>query len=352
MPFRAALHRMRHSAIGERIAASPYAPHNWRASLRVSRLLWVDYGHLQSVITRSAIDGAGNPVPWYTYPAIHYLRQLNVADRTVFEYGSGNSTLYWSAVAREVVSVENNERWYKHMQGQVPANCRLIYQPDLAKFAATIHDYSEPFDIIVVDGPARGRTRLKCARAAVDHLRVGGLIILDNADWLPCSAQLLRESGLLQVDMTGFAPISAHTQTTSLFFHRAFDIGPHGARQPEPGPGARQQLWESTPSALRQPAVEWEGQWFEDVSFDERVTLTTPAGPRTFRVLVSQSGGESALAILDVDGGRVVLSWYYPDEGRTTTLAAAHAAAREVCGMSWDQLRGFVNSSRKRHLVL
>src|SRR5688572_5769318 len=197
MAIRAALRRMRRSAVGERIAASPFAPHNWRASLRASRCLWFDYGHLQSVITRSSIDASGNPVPWYTYSAIYYLRQLNVRDRTVFEFGCGNSTLYWSAVAREVVSVENSESWYERMRTRVSSNCRLIYEPDLNKFVETIREFPEGFDIIVVDGPARGNTRLKCAQAATERLRQGGLIVLDNSDWLPGSARLLRDSGLL-----------------------------------------------------------------------------------------------------------------------------------------------------------
>ena len=76
--------------------------------------------------------------------------------------------------------------------------------------------------MIVVDGAARGNTRLKCCRAALTRLRPAGMIILDNSGWLPESSRVLREAGLLQVDMTGLVPIGKHTQTTSFFFHRDF----------------------------------------------------------------------------------------------------------------------------------
>jgi hypothetical protein len=344
------LRRIRRSTFGEGIAASPYSPFNWRESMRLTRLLWRDYGHLRSVITGSSIDGSGAPVPWYTYPAISYLRQLDFRDSTVFEYGCGHSTLFWAAVARQVVSVEDNRRWFDIMSKRVASNARLIYEPDLAAYVDSIRQFPGGFDIIVVDGPARGSTRLKCSRAAIECLRPGGLIVLDNSDWLPESARLLREAGLLEVDMTGFAPISGHTQTTSLFFSRAFDVRGRSARLPELGVGSRDQNWEARSTAL--PAVEWEGEVFGEVSVDERFKVKSPAADRTFRVLVYRSFAGPTMAILDVDRHRVLLSWHVLAEGKTERLARAHAEAARVQGMSWDELEAFVNGSRKQHYLL
>jgi hypothetical protein len=344
------LRRIRRSALGERIAASDYSPFNWRESMRLTRLLWGDYGHLRSVVTKSSIDGSGTPVPWYTYPAIGYLRQLDFSDKSVFEYGCGNSTLFWAGVARQVVSVEDDREWFDVMSTRVPPNTRLVYEPDLAAFVDVIRQFPGGFDIIVVDGPARGSTRLKCSRAAIESLRSGGLIILDNSDWLPESAQLLRNAGLLEVDMTGFAPISGHTQTTSFFFSRAFDIRGRDARQPEPGVGSRDQNWEARSTAL--PAVEWEGEIFGGVSVDELFTVRSPATERMFRVLVYQSFAGPTMAILDVDRHRVLLSWRAIAEGKKERLALARAEATRVQAMSWDELQRFVNSSGKQHYLL
>src|SRR5579872_1232732 len=178
---------------------------HWLPSLRAARVLWRDYAHVQSVKSQRAVDAAGNPLPWYTYPAIEFVRQLDFSDRTVFEYGSGMSTLFWAGKAKSVVSVEDDEHWCATLKSMLPPNAELIHEPDLSRFPDTITARG-PFDVIVVDGPARGRTRLKCCHAAVPRLREGGLIILDNSDWLPESAKTLRGYGLLEVDMTGFAP--------------------------------------------------------------------------------------------------------------------------------------------------
>src|SRR5215213_3851569 len=59
------------------------------------------YGRFRSAGAGRSIDGHGTPIPWYSYPAIEYLKQLDFRDRTVFEFGSGNSTLFWAARARQ-----------------------------------------------------------------------------------------------------------------------------------------------------------------------------------------------------------------------------------------------------------
>src|SRR5262245_12435525 len=227
------------------LALAPVRPKYWRRSLRAANILWFSYGHFKSVCAGSSVDGAGRPIPWYTYPAIDFLRQLDLSEKTVFEYGSGNSTLFWAARAARVVSVEDDERWSERLKNAVPANCTILQEPDLHRYAEVIDSYPEKFDIIVVDGPARGGTRLQCARAALNHLKAGGMIILDNSDWLPDSARLLRQADLLQVDMHGFIPIGDHTQTTSFFFDRQCRFAANGTRQPLPCVGALAWDWET-----------------------------------------------------------------------------------------------------------
>ncbi|MEQ8661038.1 MAG: SAM-dependent methyltransferase, partial [Gammaproteobacteria bacterium] len=80
--------------------------------------------------------------------------------------------------------------------------------------------------------------RLDCARACVDRLKPGGLIILDNSDWFVATARYLREQGFLQVDMHGFGPINNYTWCTSLFFSRDFAWTPRHPQQPAHGIGA------------------------------------------------------------------------------------------------------------------
>jgi len=91
------------SAVGG-LVQSTAMPLNWRCSLKVARILCLDYGHLNSVSKKRSIDARGEPLPWYTYPAIEYIRQLDFSDKSIFEYGSGNSTVFWSRIAARVVA--------------------------------------------------------------------------------------------------------------------------------------------------------------------------------------------------------------------------------------------------------
>lgn len=65
----------------------------------------------RTINEKICIDRDGNPIPWYTYPAIEYLSQFDVTDKDVFEFGCGNSSLFWADRARLVTSIEDNPDW-------------------------------------------------------------------------------------------------------------------------------------------------------------------------------------------------------------------------------------------------
>jgi len=105
--------RIVHSGAVAWLARSTVMPLNWRSSVRVARILCFSYGHLNSVSKKRSIDAGGEPIPWYTYPAIEYIKQLDFRYKSVFEYGAGNSTIFWSRIADHAVSVEDDEIWHE-----------------------------------------------------------------------------------------------------------------------------------------------------------------------------------------------------------------------------------------------
>jgi hypothetical protein len=341
---------LRRTTLGDKLARSPLRPQYWTESWKAARTLWFEYGHLRTVQSKAAVDRNGRPLPWYTFPAIEYLTQFDFSAASVFEYGSGNSTLFWGERAARVVSVEDDERWFAKNRTRVPPNCTLILEPDLDKYVAVIDRFAQPFDIIVVDGPARGLTRLKCAARAIERLRAGGLVILDNADWLPESARLLRESGLLQVDMSGFIPIAGHTQTTSLFFHRSCELRPTGGRQPQPSVAAQLKIWEPGPSAPAPPAgphVNFGGTIVSSVVATLELTKMSPAGPRVFDVAFQQAAGTIDIFIYDRSAARLVDG----PHGLTAGTSLREEQAR-LDAMTWDDFCEFVRRSPMRRYLL
>lgn len=188
------------------------------------------YGHSQSVRVGRPVDAGGDPWPWYTYPAIEYLEQLALGDLRVFEFGCGNSTLYWGRRARLVHSVEDDRGWYEEMAARVPHNCRLVHALTKDDYVGAIERAGGRWDCIVVDG----KWRPQCAERAIAFLAEGGFVVLDNSDWYPGAAATLRAHGLIEVDFSGFGPVNGYAWTTSLFFHRSFRLGPREDRQPRP----------------------------------------------------------------------------------------------------------------------
>ncbi len=176
------------------------------------------YGWLRAFREKRCVDAKGNPLPWYTYPAIDFLTPLDFSRASIFEYGAGASTLFWGARAQRVVSIETDRGWHEKLLPQLAANCTLVHlSAKLPAYADEIRAHGL-FDVIVIDGP--GETREACAEIAPAHLNRGGMIIFDNSDQLPHCAALLRQPDLLQVDFTGFAPMTPFAQSTSIFFRR------------------------------------------------------------------------------------------------------------------------------------
>jgi hypothetical protein len=178
------------------------------------------------------------PQPWFTFPTIDYLRQLDFSDRRVFEYGSGSSTSFWSGLAREVVSVEHDRNWHEQIASLELPNVDIIL--------ATGREYVEAidgrgiFDVIVVDGRLRYDTTL----AALPHLSPDGLLILDNSERYPRITEMLRDQDLLQVDLVGPGPYNQVAWCTSLFFRRTFAIPARVPFQPQRAPGMRESFVE------------------------------------------------------------------------------------------------------------
>ncbi|WP_146749543.1 hypothetical protein [Ensifer adhaerens] len=85
-------------------------------------------GWLESAKQHKPMTADGEPCPWYTYPMLHFLGTRQLADLRVFEYGSGNSTLWWSRKAKSVVSVEHDRDWFELISKQSPANVTYNYR--------------------------------------------------------------------------------------------------------------------------------------------------------------------------------------------------------------------------------
>jgi hypothetical protein len=176
-------------------------------------------GWVHSRQAKRPVDADWNPIPWYTYPAIAFLEPRLKPDFTVFEYGSGLSTVWWATRVRQVAAVEHDERWLAELSPQLPENADVRFldlEPDGEYARAAAASEHGPFDLVVIDG----RDRVNCALNAVPALSERGVIVWDNADrskYRP-GHRFLAQQGFRRVPFIGMGARIARVWDTSIFY--------------------------------------------------------------------------------------------------------------------------------------
>ena len=160
-------------------------------------------------------DKNNEPLPWFTYPCIEFLKTINLKDKKILEFGSGSSTLFWENKAKSVISVEKDLEWYVNLKKKINNNSTKIYHFDSDKdYSNYPKNLTSKFDIIVIDGA----DRKNCLKNSINLLSNNGFIIFDNIEWYPNSAKFLRELEYYQIDFSGFSPLNSFETCTSIFF--------------------------------------------------------------------------------------------------------------------------------------
>ncbi len=192
--------------------------------------------------------GSADDLPWLCFSAIEFLDRYLKSEMRVFEYGSGGSTLFFSRRVSQVWSVEHDSGWYEEVRGRLvcagTTNCNLsLLEPEarsdeaesdpsdplgcgsgdarfrrfsFARYVNSIAEHRDrSLDLVLVDG----RARPSCCRAAMAKVRVGGYLVLDNAEvpyYLRAREQFRPEVWALK-DIYGPVPGVPHFSETCLW---------------------------------------------------------------------------------------------------------------------------------------
>lgn len=160
------------------------------------------------------VDHEGCPLPWMPYSFIDFASERIDDSMRVFEFGSGNSTRWWAEHCDEVISVEDNRKWYERIKSQLPANSQVVYRSSEG-FAGEITNYGS-FDIVVVDGSER----VQCVKKSIKHLTDEGVIVFDDTyrDEYEPAFELLEKENFSEIFFQGMGPVSSALQRTSVFY--------------------------------------------------------------------------------------------------------------------------------------
>lgn len=125
--------------------------------------------------------------PYYVPAVVKFLSELlENKQARVFEWGSGISTVWYARNAKSLIAIEHNEEWYRKVTGWLKTNkldnVELKYIPPIdgsfQNYSQTILKYDDEFfDVVAVDG----RNRVDCVKQAINKVKIGGLLILDDS---------------------------------------------------------------------------------------------------------------------------------------------------------------------------
>jgi predicted O-methyltransferase YrrM len=164
---------------------------------------------------------------------------------SVFEYGSGGSTLFFARKIRRLVSVEHDKYWYGQVSSALSrkgfSNCEyILHEPnsnnlredpayDFKSYTSTIQIYkgmtfrnyvksidkypNGSFDLVFVDG----RARSSCIPHCVNKVKPGGFLMLDNSNRLEYMDAISLLADYKRTDFSGIGPYSLYGWQTSLW---------------------------------------------------------------------------------------------------------------------------------------
>jgi len=212
-------------------------------------------GWLESADQKLALR-QGQPVPWFTYSAISFLEKNLPSHLSMFEYGGGQSTVYWANRIKQVQSVDHDISFGEFIRPKLPVNAQMsiitenqsvsgIDQSllhDLPQLSDPVRDIrtfrsgqlntlfqayaleilkypKNSFDVVIVDGMAR----ILSTWAAIKSFQNNGFIVFDNSDrdFYQPAFDMLEYHGYRRIDFWGMGPINPYEWCTSVFYQAA-----------------------------------------------------------------------------------------------------------------------------------
>lgn len=185
-----------------------------------------DVGWFNSFKSKQSVDRYNNPIPWVSYPFLDFLNERLNDYLDVFEFGAGNSTLYFASKVNSVTSVEDNKDWYEYLLNKVPANVNLIFRQQIenGNYSKAAADTSNKYHIIFDDG----KDRVNSVKNSLNNLHENGVIILDDSEREEYNEIFteLKSLDFRFINFWGIAPTVLFKKCTTVFYRKnnCFDI--------------------------------------------------------------------------------------------------------------------------------
>jgi len=154
----------------------------------------------------SVKDDTSLSKPWLADDLLEWMAGILGPKSCVFEFGSGGSTVWFAKMAKRVFSLEQDKKRFA-----LVSDALLPFREACVALVGNYTDIDNShvghYDLVLVDGPRPAR--IECTRQAMNLLRSGGWLVLDDVSYnvkytrtLGVAAGLLDDAGWKRVDFT------------------------------------------------------------------------------------------------------------------------------------------------------
>ncbi len=175
-------------------------------------------GWMESIKQSTSCSQNGKAIPWMNHSIIIFLEERLNKNMTLFEFGSGYSTIFYSKLVNKVVSLEHNKNWLKYLTNIIDDNVTLIFQKDDidGEYCRASHYNDNKYNLIIIDG----RDRVNCIKKAVESLTNDGVILLDDShrEKYKEGVDYLIDLGYSKIDFEGLKQIGSNLSRTTVFY--------------------------------------------------------------------------------------------------------------------------------------
>lgn len=130
--------------------------------------------------------------PWINYSTIQFMHHLTSKNMRVVEFGAGGSSIFFLTRGVHLTSIEHDEMWINNVRKKLSKKLQnnwtyhLITPDNKNNNIPSPEAYLSPLDqlsdssidLFLIDG----RYRLESIKRAMDKIKPGGYLVLDNCD--------------------------------------------------------------------------------------------------------------------------------------------------------------------------
>ncbi len=121
-------------------------------------------------------------IPQLTFDFIDWIEEQDVKEKTLIEFGSGNSTIYFSHKFKKVITYEDEPEWIDSVKSRNLENVDMKFL-DYNFYKESPESFINADFILIDNNPRNNNSRLYVAQILMRKINYQNILILDNSNW-------------------------------------------------------------------------------------------------------------------------------------------------------------------------